>query len=457
MAKDTYMKLLRGLSAVIILALLVTACVPLGSGGTNTGSTTAGQPGGTPGTAPDTSPLTCPFDILIATQGGTDCQTPRSLRVAYGVESLMQRGYTGQGQTVVDIVSYGGPTMQQDIDTFDQKFGLPPITLKIVAPIGSVPFDANNQEMTGWKDEANLDVQTIHAIAPGASIVVLTSPVDETEGTAGLPQFLELEQYALSHHLGSIISQSFGASEVSLKDSAGQQQIHQWDTFFQQATTRAAITFFAASGDNGATDYIDPNQTQLSTTPTTSFPPDDPWVTGVGGTSLQRTQGGGFSETAWNDSGGASGGGLSAFFPTPSYQQSLPPSAQQVLNSRRGVPDVAADADPSTAMAVYTRGQWQLIGGTSAATPMWAAVAAIANQVARHPLGFLNTALYELAASSTYARDFHDITQGDNSVRIHHTFVPGYNTGQGWDPATGLGSPDAENLVPDLIAAIGAG
>lgn len=268
------MKIFRRLSTLIVLALLVAACALLSNGGTNNGSSTTGQPGGTPGTVADTSPSTCPFDIQIAVQVDSNCQTPRSLRVAYGVELLMQRGYTGQGQTVVDIVSYGGPTMQQDIDTFDQKFGLPPITLKIMAPIGSVPFDANNQEMTGWEDEANLDVQTIHAIAPGASIVVLTSPVDETEGTAGLPQFLELEQYAVSHHLGSIISQSFGASEVSLKDSAGQQQIHQWDTFFQQATTQQGITFFAASGDNGATDYIDPNQTQLSTTPTTSFPPD---------------------------------------------------------------------------------------------------------------------------------------------------------------------------------------
>lgn len=277
------MKLLRRFAVLIILALLVAACAPLSSGGT-------GQPGtgSTPGATADTSPLTCPLDIQIAVQGDSDCQTPRSLRTAYGVESLVQRGHAGQGQTIVDIVSYGGPEMQQDLDTFDQEFGLPLITLKVMTPLGSVPFDANNSEMTGWEDEANLDVQTIHAIAPGASIVVLTSPVDETEGTAGLPQFLELEQYALSHHLGSIISQSFGASEVSLKDRAGQQQIRQWDAFYQQATTQQGMTFFAASGDNGATDYIDPNQTQLSTTPTTSFPPDDPWVTGVGGTSLQR-------------------------------------------------------------------------------------------------------------------------------------------------------------------------
>jgi subtilase family serine protease len=212
------------------------------------------------------------------------------------------------------------------------------------------------------------------------------------------------------------------------------------------------MTFFSSSGDNGSTDYTDLNETQLSTTPTTSFPTDDPWVTSTGGTTLQRTQtGSGFSETAWNDSGGASGGGFSSFFSTPSYQQSLPSSVQQLLNHRRGVPDVAADADPNTALAVYSQG-WQLIGGTSATAPLWAAIAAIANQVAGHPLGFLNTALYKLASSATYTRDFHDITQGNNSVQVDGTTVPGYNAAPGWDPVTGLGSPDAENLIPDLTA-----
>jgi len=447
------MKVFRWLSTLIVLALLAAACTPLGNGGTNSGSST------TPTTSQpvaDGSPLTCPADIQIAILGNTDCQTPRSLRVAYGVESLMQRGYTGKGQTVIDIVSYDSPTLQQDIDTFDQEFDLPPITLRVLSPIGTVPFDPHNKEMSGWADETNLDVQTIHAIAPGANIVVLTSPVDETEGTIGLPQYLQLEQYAINHHLGSIISQSWGSSEVTLKDSAGQQEIQQWDAFYKQATTQQGMTFFGSSGDNGSTDYTDLNETQLSTTPTTSFPTDDPWVTSTGGTTLQRTQtGSGFSEIAWNDSGGASGGGFSSFFSTPSYQQSLPSSVQQLLNHRRGVPDVAADADPKTALAVYSQG-WQLIGGTSATAPLWAAIAAVANQKAGHPLGFLNTALYKLASSATYTRDFHDITQGNNSVQMDGTTVPGYNAAPGWDPVTGLGSPDAENLIPDLIAAIGA-
>ncbi len=449
------MQAIRRLSCIVILALLIAACTPFSTGGdannpptpTSTGKPAqAVTPSGGLTPVADTSPLDCPADIT----DNPNCQTPRSLRMAYGVESLMQRGYTGKGQTVVDIVSFGSPTLQQDMDIFDQKFGLPPITIQVISPIGTVPFDPSNKDMTGWASETELDVQIIHAIAPGANIVVLTSPVSETEGTIGLPQFLELEQYTISHHLGNIISQSWGASEVTLKDSAGQQEIQTWDAFYKQATTQQGITFFGSSGDNGATDYTDLKATQLSTSPTTSFPTDEPWVTSTGGTSLQRAQtGSSFSETAWDQSGG----GFSSFFPTPSFQQSLPASDQQLLNHRRGVPDVAADANPDTGLAIYSGG-WQLGGGTSASAPLWAAIMAITNQVAGHPLGFINPALYKLATSSTYARDFHDITAGNNSTNVNGTVVPGQDATPGWDPITGLGSPNAENLIPDLIAAI---
>jgi subtilase family serine protease len=447
-----------------MLTLLVAACTPFSTGGganntptpatsatatiRPTQATTTATPGAALTPVVDTSPLTCPDSA----GGVPDCQTPRSLRIAYGVESLLQRGYTGKGQTVVDIVSFGSPTLQQDMNVFDQEFGLPPITIQVMSPIGTVPFDPSSKDMNGWAGETELDVQIIHAIAPGANIVVLTSPVSETEGTIGLPQFLELEQFALNHHLGTIISQSWGASEVTLKDSVGQLEIQQWDAFYKQATTQDGITFFGSSGDNGATDYTDLKATILSTTPTTSFPTDDPWVTSTGGTTLRRLQNGtSFAETAWS----SSGGGFSSFFPTPSYQQTLPSSVQLLLNHRRGVPDVSADADPNTAMAIYANG-WQLIGGTSATAPFWAAITAIANQMAGHPLGFLNAALYKLAASSTYARDFHDITVGNNSTDVRGMLVPGHNAVQGWDPVTGLGSPDAENLIPDLIAASGS-
>lgn len=382
--------------------------------------------------------------------GGSSCFTPYQLRLAYGVQSLIDRGFTGKGQTVVDIVSYGSPTVQQDMDMFDQQFGLPPITIQVMSPLGTVPFDPSNKDMLGWASETDLDVQIIHALAPDANIVVLTSPVDETEGTIGLPQFLQLEQYALSHHLGNIISQSWGASEVTLNNTAGQQEIQQWDTFYHQATTQQGMTFFTASGDNGATDYRDLQATQLSPNATTSFAADDPWVTTVGGTRLVHGSGDALSEVAWN----SSGGGFSKFYSEPSYQQALPASAQALLINRRGVPDVAAEGDPASAMPIYFNGVWQPIGGTSAATPQWAAILAIGDQMAGHPLGFINAALYKLALSSAYSRDFHDITVGNNSVDSKGVSVPGYNAIQGWDPITGLGSPNAQNLLPDLIAAL---
>jgi subtilase family serine protease len=376
------------------------------------------------------------------------------MRVAYSVQSLIERGFTGKGQTIVDIVSYGSPTLQQDMDVFDKQFGLPPITIKIMSPLGTVLYDPTNKDMGLWAEETTLDVQIIHALAPDAGIVVLTSPVDETEGTIGLPEFRKLEQYAVANHLGNIISQSFGASEVTLDDAAGQQEIQKWDVFFKQATTQEGITFFASSGDNGATDYANVQMTKLSTRPTTSFPTDDPWVTSVGGTTLTRN-GASFQETAWNRSGGATGGGFSSFFATPTYQQTLPATVQNQLQHRRGVPDIAGDADPNTGLAFYiSQGGWNLAGGTSASAPLWAAFMAIADQMAGHPLGFINPALYKLAASSTYAHDFNDITVGNNSVYHDGVQVHGYSAVRGWDPVTGLGTPVLDKLLPDLIATI---
>ena len=394
---------------------------------------------------------------------GTTCFTPHTLRLAYGVQQLVDQGHTGKGQTVVDIVSYGSPTLQQDMDAFDQQFGLPAITLKILAPLGTVPFDANNSEMSGWQQETTLDVQIIHAIAPDAGIVVLTSPVDETEGTAGLPQFLQLEQYAVQHQLGQIFSQSWSASEATLADSAGQQVVHQFDAFYQQIATQG-YTVLTASGDSGATDCAvvncvdatgNPDPTKFATTPTVGFPADDPWVTTVGGTTLQAN-GGTYDETAWSCNGapdGCSGGGTSRFWPEPDYQKALPSAVQSQLNGQRGIPDVAGDADPATGMAFYVDGQWSQAGGTSAAAPLWAGMVAIANQMAGHPLGFLNPRLYRLGMSATAQQDFRDITSGDNSVDTPNGSVQGFQAGTGWDLVTGWGAPQASQLLPALAAA----
>ena len=123
-------------------------------------------------------------------------------------------------------------------------------------------------------------------------------------------------------------------------------------------------------------------------------------------------------------------------------------------STQRGIPDIAANADPLSAMAIYYDGEWQQVGGTSAATPTWAAIIAVANQMAGHPLGFINPALYQIATSSKFASDFRDITSGDNSFSEDKVNVRGYSAREGWDPLTGWGAPIGSRLLPDLIAAI---
>lgn len=438
---------LRRFLAYALLGLLLTGCggtvnqTAPGSASASTGpQSTASSPLYPTETSSNDS---CPRSIAFV----HDCQTPQSMRVAYGIAPLIQKGFTGKGQTVIDIVSFGSPTLQHDLDVFDQQFGLPPITVQQISPL-NVPESDPHHDKAGWASETTLDVEIIHALAPDAGIVVLVSPVAETEGTLGLPEFRQLLHYAIDHKLGTIISQSWGASEATLKDAAGQAEVQQWDALYKQLTTQNNLTVLSASGDNGVTDYSDLNATRLESSPTTSFPADDPWVTAVGGTSLYRPSTG-FNETAWNQSGG----GFSTFFSTPDFQQTLPGGSQSIQQNRRGVPDVSANANPSTGLAMYQNGVWSTAGGTSASTPVWAALVAIADQMAGHSLGFLNPALYHLANSPRYAQDFHDITVGNNSQVVNDANIQGYNAGTGWDAITGLGSPNATNLLPDLIAA----
>ena len=191
-------------STVLLVLFFMTAC-------STPGTSTATTPSPTPTQRTLSQVDSCPRLVSGYPPEATFCYTPHQFQEIYGVDGLLKQGFTGKGQTVVDIVSFGSPTLQQDMNVFDQQFGLPPIQLQIIAPLGTKPFNPSDKDMVGWAGETTLDVQIIHAIAPGANIVVLTSPVAETEGTVGLPEFLQLEQYAIDHHLGNIISQSWGA------------------------------------------------------------------------------------------------------------------------------------------------------------------------------------------------------------------------------------------------------
>ena len=443
----------RFLPIFLLALLLLAGCssfVPLGGNPTPTPSP---FPSVTADTTIPTGPTptqddTCPSPDLNRGNGLT-CLTPHQMRVAFGIEPLIEQGYTGKGQTIIDIVSYGSPTLQQDMDVFDRQFGLPPIKIQIVAPLGTVPYDPNNKDMGGWAGETELDVQIMHAIAPAANIVVMTSPVDETEGTIGMPEFLKLEQYAVAHHLGQIFSQSYVASEVTLSNSAGQQLVKSYTDFYKQITTEQGFTIVSGSGDNGATDWANIAATKLSPTRTVNFPADVPWVTAVGGTSLLHV-GNSYNEVAWS----GSGGGTSKFFSEPDFQRGMPSSVQSLLAGQRGIPDIAADANPDTGMAFYFDGQWNQTGGTSASTPFWTAIVAIANQMAGHPLGFINPALYKLAASAHAQQDFRDVTAGNNNVNTGTVQVQGFEAASGWDAVTGWGSPQASQFIPDLIATL---
>jgi subtilase family serine protease len=190
-----------------------------------------------------------------------------------------------------------------------------------------------------------------------------------------------------------------------------------------------------------------------------SLPASDPLVLAAGGTTLAASHQTGtyYGETAWGlpygDPGStfqASGGGFSHLFARPGYQDGIPG-----IGTTRGVPDVAADANGHTGMAlaigdghskIYIRNS----GGTSASTPFWAGVITLANQYAGHDLGFVNPALYAIARGPCYHAAFHDITKGSNTVQFPPRTFRGYRAGPGWDPVTGLGSPDARVLIPLL-------
>jgi subtilase family serine protease len=369
--------------------------------------------------------------------------TPQELQIAYNVAALYSGNTTGKGQTVAIVTSFYLASLQADFDRFSQEYHLPMAHIDVLAPLGLKAADPSDPTSQSW---LGLDVETaelVHTVAPDAHIVVVSSPVAETEGTVGLPEFLTLERYVVEHHIASVIVQPWGASEYSLFDAAGAQETQRWDAFFQSATMNDNITFIAGSGGTGGADYASATSPRTLDRPVVEFPASDPWVLAVGGTSLSQSDANGKNqEVAWN----RSGGGYSANFPEPVYQQYLPPQVQSQLAHRRGIPDVAATgADPNTGVRIYVGGKWTNSAGTGASAAIWGGAIALANQLAGHPLGFINPTLYKSGNSDAAASDFRDITDGNNCFN-----GIGYSARSGWDPVTGLGTPIADNLLVDL-------
>jgi subtilase family serine protease len=324
-------------------------------------------------------------------------------------------------------------------------FGLPAARLQIVNSLAhaSSPWLASIEEVE--------DTEIVHALAPDVAIreVLIPSSYVASPGTVSAAVLAALR---LGLTQGGVVSLSAGAGEQCFTPAEAAQV-----NSALQAAQRDRVTVVVSTGDSGAVTTACPPETGSAAVKGVDLPASDPLALAVGGTSLQASPvtGAYIDESAWNipaSAGGprAGGGGFSRLFPRPAYQNGI-----AGIGATRGVPDVAADADPRTGMALAINGGGQdniLIGagGASAAAPLWAAVIALADQYAGRDLGFVNPALYRIGRSAYYHQAFHDVTTGTNTVNFPTRTITGYQATLGWDPVTGWGSPQAQALVPLL-------
>jgi subtilase family serine protease len=419
------------------------------------------------------------YSCQVGLWPGVICYDPYQMRHAYNIDNLIKAGFTGKGKTIIIVDAFQSPNIVDQLNYYDTFYGLPSLNglggapdpklgaFTQVAPDGLTAFDPSDADMIGWAEEISLDVEWAHAIAPGANIVLDLAKSDQD------PDILSATKYAVDHNLGDVISQSFGENE-SCVDSKILKAEH---ALFEKATTKH-ITLLASSGDDGAAQLTCDGASYVKAA---SSPASDPLVTGVGGTELHAAPycltalgcdptanpapGTYQGEIAWNEPDyGSTGGGFSVLYKAPFFQNLLARGGKQ-----RGVPDVAYSAAVLHGALTYLdipgpaldgskdlTGMY-LFGGTSAGSPQWAAIMAIADQKAGKRLGFINAALYLYTALlPKYVTLFHDITSGNNSVvevdsDNNPVAIQGFNAGKGWDATTGLGSPKADQLVNFLI------
>ena len=449
----------RGLAAAAVLAAGAAA-----AGGIHV----AGGSAATPGRAGDARPVAAtsqavpvirlsplirvPSSRMSAAPSGG--YIPAQIRGAYDLGPLTKAGINGTGESIVIVDSFGSPTIRHDLGVFDRQFGLPaPRALTIIHPAGPIPSYRPTSTRINWAYETTLDVEWAHAIAPRARIVLAETPVSENEGRSGFPQIETAEKYVLAHRLGGVISQSFGATEEtfpkrSIKPLRG--------AYLEAASPAKRVTVVSASGDAGATDFHN-DLTTYYTRPVTSWPASDPLVTAVGGTEVQLNSSGrrAAPDRVWNDAGSpsASGGGKSVIFGRPAYQD----KDARITGAHRGVPDISMTASCVRPVDIYQSFSghgWQVICGTSVATPLFAGVISLADQAAGHWLGAINPDLYKLAA--TAKSGVVDVTKGDNTVSFRQNgrsyTVRGWLAVPGYDLASGLGTVDASVFVRKLAA-----
>ncbi len=346
--------------------------------------------------------------------------TPVAVGELYGVPV----GVSASGVCVA-LVELGGGYTLGDLETYFTGLGLATPSVSAIA----VDSGTNNPtgSTSGPDTEVMLDIEVVGAVAPGASIAVYFAPNTDQGFADAISAAVHDDT-----HKPQIISISWGGPENTYTA--------QVTSVFEAAFADAAsvgITVFVAAGDNGSSDGASDGHAHVD------YPASSPLVIGCGGTHLDASDGMISAEVVWNDlpSGGATGGGVSATFPVPSWQLSahVPPSANSGGGVGRGVPDVAANADPESGYQIRADGDDLVVGGTSAVAPLFAALSALASAKAGKALGFINDHLYSRDDAA-----FTDITSGNNGA---------YRAGVGWDPCTGLGSPKAAALISSLGAA----
>ncbi|MFZ0830008.1 MAG: S53 family peptidase [Thermoplasmata archaeon] len=327
----------------------------------------------------------------------------------------------GAGQCI-GLLEFGGGFRGSDLQSFFASVGLTSPTITTVSVDGAT--NAPTGDPNGPDVEVELDIEVAGGLAPGARIVVYFAPNND-QG------FLDALTTAIHDSVNrpAVLSISWGGPETTWTGQAR--------SLFEQAcedATAMGITVIAAAGDSGASDG------GPAGTLAVDFPASAPYVLGCGGTRLILSGDSITEEVVWNDLSdgeGATGGGVSQFFPRPTYQSKAGVPAGDGGFVGRGVPDVAGDADPETGYAVFVDGNPMVIGGTSAVAPLWAGLLSRINQGLGVPVGFLQPLIY----ADREEGNFHDILQGNNG---------GFDAGPGWDTCTGLGSPDGVALLAAL-------
>lgn len=368
---------------------------------------------------PQASPMIC-YNATYQ-NAGDPTYVPQNIWNAYNVTNYSTR-YGGSGETVAIVDAYGDPFLAYDLSVFDHTNNLLPTNVSIYEPFG--PMIQTN---FNWSIETSTDVEWVHAMAQRANILLVLVP------NASSQYLQEAINLTVQNRMANVISLSWGVSENEMLPGL----LNQYSNTFKQAAIDN-ISVVAASGDRGAFN----GGKSLAV----NFPASSPYVTAVGGTTLNALNGK-FSQAAWGGGSGqnsfGSGGGFSSVFTAPKWQ-----NPYGYNSTMRGVPDVSLDANKQTGVVVVDDNFNFTVGGTSIAAPMWAGMIAILDQVDGRSLGFINPLLYQISKTDYYGKALNSVSTGNNGY---------YKANYGWNPVTGLGTPNIGWMVKAIRNLTGPG